>query len=241
MRLSPLLCVVSVGKNGIVKAEDHVKVVKLLLLYGARPDAKDVVGKTVCHYGAGAMATDMTIEVVRMCSAAAESSHLFGKEVVLQGLNKASLNGKRGIAHGFVTESGRRVIYLIDQEKELSIKPENITLGDGSAVESPTKLCDIQDRLGGTALLEVFLSDRVDVGKFLIEELGASVDIRDSDGCSAKSLALNGGHMFSAIGPVVMKAASKRARQEDNILKNRCSNCDIQEAPETTLLQCSKW
>lgn len=30
---------------------EHAKVVKLLLQYGVNPYAKDVVEKTVCHYG----------------------------------------------------------------------------------------------------------------------------------------------------------------------------------------------
>jgi len=125
-QITPLLSIVSLGK-GLKEAtsaerfrilcEDHLKIVRLLLLYGARPDCKDVCGKTVCHYGAGVMATPTTMEVVRMCSAAYQSSHFFGKEVLLQGLNSEHLNGKRAIARGFVTESGRRVVYLIEDEK----------------------------------------------------------------------------------------------------------------------------
>lgn len=116
MRLTPLLILVALGKGmdkilppqqlKILK-EKQLKIARLLLLYGARPDCKDVCGKTVVHYGAGIMASPMTMEVVRMCSAAYPSSHLFGKEVVLQGLKSEELNGKRGIARGFVVQSGR--------------------------------------------------------------------------------------------------------------------------------------
>jgi hypothetical protein len=66
MRLTPLLLIVSAGKNVLGHSSDNnenspfrqsqIKVAELLLSYGARPDAKDVCGKTVCHYGAGFMA-----------------------------------------------------------------------------------------------------------------------------------------------------------------------------------------
>jgi len=245
MRLSPLLCIVSMGKNAMgANSENQLQVVRLLLLYGARPDAKDVVGKTVCHYGAGVMATPMTMEAVRMCSAAAESSHLFGKEVVLRGLNAEGLNGKRGVARGYVVSSSRRVVYLIDDEKELAVKPENIALvnnEEGSAVQKP-KLCDLQDRLGGTALLEVTMSGRVDVANFLLDELGASVEIADSDGCSPKSMIMHpGGQFGSAVAPLIMKATMKRARQEKKGLENHCSSCGIAGTSEKPLQLCARW
>jgi hypothetical protein len=52
MRLSPLLMMVSISKNiqGNNDMErEHLEVVKLLLQYGARPQAKDVVGKVSEH------------------------------------------------------------------------------------------------------------------------------------------------------------------------------------------------
>jgi hypothetical protein len=65
MRRSPVLLTVAAGKNvaspppGKSKM-DHTGVVSLLLTFGARPDAKD---ETVCHYGAGDMATKMILEL----------------------------------------------------------------------------------------------------------------------------------------------------------------------------------
>jgi hypothetical protein len=53
MRLSPLLMMVSITKNIGVKNLDmereHLEIVKLLLQYGARPQAKDVAGKVSEH------------------------------------------------------------------------------------------------------------------------------------------------------------------------------------------------
>ena len=43
---------------------------ELMLRYGARPDAQDVCGKTVCHNSTGAMATETTKSVVKLCAEA---------------------------------------------------------------------------------------------------------------------------------------------------------------------------
>jgi len=79
LRLSPLLMLVSMGKN-LAGFEDElgkaqIQVAKVLLEYGARPDARDVCGKTVCHYGMGAMATKMTIQVASLCIQAHQSNN----------------------------------------------------------------------------------------------------------------------------------------------------------------------
>ena len=120
LRLSPLLVIQSVGKH--IAASDfsgticqgQVKCARLLLKYGARPDAKDVVGKTVVHYGAGNCANATSMKICDMCIRAYQSSHLFAKEVQLYGLANASLNGSRGICRGFVEETNRRAVYLLD-------------------------------------------------------------------------------------------------------------------------------
>ncbi len=76
LRLSPLLMIVSAGKNLVdVDEDDQIQIAKLLLQYGANPRAQDVLGKTVCHYGAGGMATSMTLKVADICILAAKTSH----------------------------------------------------------------------------------------------------------------------------------------------------------------------
>jgi hypothetical protein len=91
------------------------------------------------------MATDMTMKVVDMCIPAAQSSHLFGKDVDLYGLSNESMNGKGGIARGGIG-TGRRAVYLLDQSKEMAIKPGNIRLIEANNEAEPRpKICDIED------------------------------------------------------------------------------------------------
>merc|ERR1712085_152836 len=103
MRLSPLLLIVSAGKTmiGDARSQNFEEVASLLLKHGASPVAKDVLGKTVCHYGAGAMATKTTMDVVDMCIRAAGSHHMYGEEVELHSLNTKEVNGILGTAGGY--------------------------------------------------------------------------------------------------------------------------------------------
>jgi hypothetical protein len=247
MRLSPLLMIVSMGKNvggGNQErlAQGQVAVAKILLKYGARPDAKDVCGKTVCHYGAGQMATDMTMKIVDMCVPAAQSSHFFSKEVELYGLSNESMNGKRGIAKGYIVGTGRRAVYLLDEKKEMAIKPGNIRLkGSHNKAEPHPNLCDIQDRLGGVSLLEVFMTGREDVAMFLLDKQGARIDIPDSDGISAKSMAMKpGAQLMSPVGPMIMKHAMKQSRAEKKAGKGHCSKCEAVETSTLLLFNCGR-
>ena len=90
-----------------------------ILKTGANPRAKDVLGKTVAHYGAGAFATPMTLEVVEMCIAAARSSHLLGHPVRLHNLQQADhLNDAIGVAGGYDPKSQRRLVCLNDARTE---------------------------------------------------------------------------------------------------------------------------
>lgn len=130
LRLSPLLLIVSAGKNVYGADHRHRDVAKLLLKHGASPVAQDVFGKTAVHYGCGAYGTKMTLEVADMCIRAAKSHHLFGKNVKLHSLNTESMNGKVGIAGGFDPDSERRAVYLPDEIREVWIKVENISLTD---------------------------------------------------------------------------------------------------------------
>lgn len=117
LRLSPLLLMVSAGKQ--YPTTQQSSVAKLLLRYGASPDAKDILGKTAVHYGAGAMATPMTMEIAAMCIEAAETSDMHGKSAKLEGLQNADMNGKKGWVGGYDVDSGRRGIYIPELKKEL--------------------------------------------------------------------------------------------------------------------------
>lgn len=249
MRHTPLLCLVAMGKNltGLspnARDQNQLEVARLLLRAGARPDAKDVLGKTACHYGAGTMATATSMEMVKFCSAAAESSHLFWRQVKLSGLNNKALNGKRGVCRGYLVETGRRAVYVVDKEKEIAVKPENLVLVNDDVttlpIERRPKLCDIQDRLGGVALLEVFMSNRVDVARFLLDDLQASIEVADWDGYSPKSMAMNR-QTQSVVTPLVMVAAMKLARADKKAAYNRCARCEVADSMERSLAMCKQW
>lgn len=244
MRLSPLLLVVSVGKN-IRYDSNHVspnfqKLAKLLLEYGASPCAKDVMGKTVCHYGAGVMATNMTLEVVDMCIRAAKNHHMYGKEVQLHGLNTQEMNGKVGVAGGFNSDSGRRSVYLQGDGREVWIKPENMKLVEPSALQRYPPLTDIRDRLGGVSLHDLcmpqFLSgigmpQQVDAAAFLLQKHDASIHTKDMDGISPFQMVSGMGQMaVSDIAQVVMGAAhneAKRATKAKKQSKLCCAKCKV--------------
>jgi hypothetical protein len=247
MRVSPLLMIVSLGKNvGLSDKEGlargQVAVAAILLKYGARPDAKDVCGKTVCHYGAGQMATDVTLQIVDNCICAAKSCQLFGKEVELHGLSNESMNGKRGIARGYIADRGRRAVYVLDERKEMAIKPDNIRLvGAQNEVEPRPKLCDVQDRLGSVSLLEVFMTGREDVAKFLLDQHDARIDVADFDGCSPKSMALSpGAQLTTSVGPMIMKRAMKHGRAEKKAATGQCSKCGTVETATVSMAVCAR-
>ena len=267
LRLSPLLLLVSIGKNvgspvnpitgSSLTAESHhrqnqIEVMKLLLLYGARPHARDVLGKTACHYGSGIMATEATMKMVEYCSKAYELSvckKLVVKQCVkLRGLvGKPELNGQRGVIGGFDVVTNRCVVLLrndsIDDNerqqkhrKKITVKPENIEHikmaedNDGNRTDT-IPLCDVQDRLGGTALLEVCMSQRVDIATFLLDKLHASITVEDYDGFSPKSMAcMPGTSMTSSVCSLVMKYVMKQSRKEQKEkhkenLSSFCSCC----------------
>jgi len=255
LRLSPLLMLVSIGKNLQMpgsSADDQIQAAKLLLEYGARPDARDVCGKTVCHYGMGAMATKMTMQVVELCHQAhTASSHLFGKQVELHNLSEQQTNGARGWCLGYNVDTGRRSVYLSDAQKMVSIKPQNLKLAtpavnnDASAASPSTattstsaKLCDIPDRLGIVCLLEVIQGDRTDVAKILLDEYNANLDIEDCDGISPRSLSLNTAIMSSAAA-MVNEAAGARGKRQEKVSHRTCCNCGGVESSQKKLLTCA--
>lgn len=242
MRCSPLLLLVSVGKNLGGFPEQHkqqIKVAEVLLRYGARPDARDVVGKTVCHYGAGAMATEATMKIVQLASKAAESAHLFNKEVELFGLKNAAKNGARGVARGYICESGRRSVFLIDDKSCIAVKPGNLRLHTRpiTDIQPVPRLCDIPCRLGATSLLETIQSNREDVAKFLTSDLGASIDIKDNDEVSARSMAVQ--FSMGAAARVVSNVATQRGKEEARTLRRQCAYCGKPEPNGIKFSQCS--
>ncbi|KAL7541255.1 hypothetical protein ACHAXR_011342 [Thalassiosira sp. AJA248-18] len=238
LRLSPLLLIVSAGKNIIGERQDFQGVSKLLLKYGASPVAKDVFGKTVCHYGAGAMATKMTLDVVDMCIHAAKTHHMFGKEIQLHSLNTQEMNGKVGIVGGFDSDTGRRSVFLQDDQREVWIKTENMSL-TRSNNESPSYplLTDVQDRLGSVSLHEVCLprqfscgTERVDVAEFLLEKHHTCIHTKEMDGVSPFQMTSGMGQMIGATGvaKLIMESATREARETTKVKRQNklcCANC----------------
>mmetsp|Transcript_26875 Transcript_26875/g.65313 ORF Transcript_26875/g.65313 Transcript_26875/m.65313 type:complete len:597 (+) Transcript_26875:189-1979(+) len=178
LRLSPLLLMVSAGKN-FPATKQHSKIAKLLLRYGASPDAKDVLGKTVVHYGAGAMATPMTMEIAGMCIKAAETSDMYGKSAKLEGLQNAAMNGKMGCVGGFDVDSERRGIYIPELKKELWVKPSNIRITTKPVEPDPTSNIS-----GREAILEGLKDEKMNgqegiLGKYDPEKERRSIYIPD--------------------------------------------------------------
>jgi hypothetical protein len=232
-RLSPLLFIVSAGKNVMTIDTNHREVAKLLLKAGANPDAKDALGKTVCHYGAGAYASQMTLDVVDMCIEASKSSDFYGRDVELHGLKKVDMNGCLGVVGGYDPDTQRRAVYLTDAEREVWVKPVNIRLvqsrEDTDQNEKPI-LCDVQDRLGSISLLEVIMQDRVDVAKFLLEKHQTSIYIEDLDGMSASKMSCGPSMRISEVAKMVMNSSVSHGKKNRDAKKQAtklsCAGCD---------------
>lgn len=240
MRLSPLLLIVSLGKNIFMPGSQpqFESIAKLLLKSGASPLAKDVTGKTVAHYGAGGMATKMTLEVTDMCIRAAKANHLFGKEVKLHSLKTEEMNGKVGIVGGFDPDSDRRAVYLTEDRKEVWIKVENVSLLDKATECQPYPLLtDIQDRLGGVSLHELVMPSEYqkavvdETAEFLLKKHNTSIYTEDCDGCSPIQMVSGMGQFFGerAVSKLVMEAATKKGREIRKARKQEgltCANCN---------------
>mmetsp|Transcript_6693 Transcript_6693/g.9713 ORF Transcript_6693/g.9713 Transcript_6693/m.9713 type:complete len:543 (+) Transcript_6693:55-1683(+) len=252
MRLSPLVFTIAAGKNLMplpnAPPREHAKVVKLLLQYGANPYAKDVVGKTVCHYGAGMMATDWTLELVDMCIEASKSAHLFGKEVEIINAENASWNGKRGIAGGYLVDSKKRIVQIQNADgeghAELAVSTTKLQLAneaDQLSVRPLPPLVDVQDRMGSVCMHEVLMSQREDVAKLLLTKYDASIDIEDADGSSPRSMALNSmGMMASSVSPIIAKIAIAKGREEKKQEKVTCDKCKAPEPTPGAFQECAR-
>ena len=260
LRLSPLLLLVSAGKNvrgpqSQDLSEIHIQIAKILLKAGACPTAQDVLGKTACHYGAGAFATDMTLAIVTMCIRAAASSMLYRKDVELHGLKKSEMNGIKGVAGGDNPDTDRRVFYYLleDTMKEVWVKPINMRLvknnekggNDDDGKEKP--LTDVQDRLGSVSLHEVVMQDRYDVAEFLLFGHSTSIHTEDADGMSPLKMATEcGSIMSSRVSKLIFDKTRKEGKQNNRT--RTCATCQTnlgtKEGMECigckTVLYCSK-
>lgn len=201
LRLSPLLLTIALSKGkpyvcsitGAREADmNHVSVIKILLRNGARPDCKELAGKSAVHYGAGSHATSDTLKMTDYIVDAAKSCSYFGKRVVLRNLANHEYNGSRGYVGGYIAQTRRRQVILDDKEGNLSFQPKNIfsSCGEGEEVcihDSSRNLLNDCDRCGTISLHEVFMSQRVDVAKFLTER-NVSVDITPPCGNSVRKM-----------------------------------------------------
>ena len=126
---------------------DYEGVAKVLLKYGARPDVKDVAGKTAVHWGAGSINTPATRNIADFCIQAAKSCQYFGKEVTLQRLSNETYNGMAGILGGYVVDTKRRVVHVeIDgATKELAMQPKNISYNGSQILNERFNLVDVPD------------------------------------------------------------------------------------------------
>ncbi|CAJ1925078.1 unnamed protein product [Cylindrotheca closterium] len=95
------------------------------------------------------------MELADMCIRASKTSFLYGKDVVLEGLKSADMNGQKGVVGGYDPDTDRRSVYVPEVSKEVWIKPQNITLANGEKMEKKLNLVDVADRFGNAALFEV--------------------------------------------------------------------------------------
>jgi len=258
MRLTPLVLTAALSKckqvithcsQCDVEDMDYVRVFRVLTRYGARPDAKDVTGKTaVCQYGAGIMATEETLAIVKMAVKATQTCAFFGHEVVLNGLTKTEYNGMQGTLGGYVDEKERRVMYPSDGSvvnHELLLKPENIFIKKidenngakrqiciiNSSAGTVTNLIDMRDRLGSISMHEVAMSKRDDVAKFLCKHSTACLDVADGSGTSIRQMMCQRVRIPSKVSTVLKGHAAKQVKKE------RCEKCHKQG---NFLLECSR-
>lgn len=191
----------------------------------------------------------MTMRAVDMCIDAHRSSHLFGKKVQLCGLKDQEMNGKMGVAKGYVVDTGRREVHLFHERKNVGIKPENLKLinevGSNGARGSRDfrELYDIQDRLGYVVLHEITMSKRVDVAKHLLEKHRPNVDIADWEGFSPKIMCLSPPGATSDVCSLIKTYMQQKAKQNDETTNGHpipsvCSFCG--KADQTPLRKCSR-
>lgn len=227
--------------HGKEMEQNLVRVVKLLLLYGARPDAKDVTGRTVVQYGAGATTSETILAAVDMCIGAAYSCDCFGKEVQVVNNN---YHGKRGIAAGYQADTASRLVYLFGQKGEVAVLNRNLRIvEDGKAVlPKSINLCNVQDRLGRTALHDVLdntSKNDVAVAEFLLVKHGASIDIADGNGETIRQLVFHR-NQVGKVSALIEEYVMKRARGE-YLSSQHCVKCGKAGTKKCPLRVCRAW
>lgn len=238
-RMSAILFVVAISKHPLIVQlatgrrvvdMDFVGVAKALLKYGARPDAKDVSGKTASHYGVGSMATEITLQTADYCIQASKSCKHFGETVVLHGLSNEAYNGQSCTLGGYIADTDRRVVYLEKdgKTKELAIAPKNIMYENRTILDEAYKLVDIPDRLGSVALHEVIMSNRTDVAGILLDKYDASLDVKCEGDVTPRSMSFQ---PFGGLHGSVIEMAGKhatRTRPKNQELRE-CHKCKAKE------------
>jgi hypothetical protein len=244
--IPPVVETLKARAHSVELEQNLLQVVMVLLYYGARPDAKDVCGKTVGHYGAGVDATETSLSAVTMCIGAAKSAHFFGKEIVLRNMENDNYNGQGGIAAGYQAETGRRLVYLFGQKTEIKALNRNILLVEYNSKQEKVKippnktvdLVNIRDRLGYTPLAELMKSHRIDVAQFLLHKHEASIDIPNWDDMSLRAICVIQA-VASEVSNLVSAEVMKTIREAQKISENQCVNCGL---ISTRVLQaCRAW
>lgn len=247
MRFAPICLCLALYKSRMhvsmrlkisVSGMNHLAVFKLLLKYGARPDVKEVTGKTIIHYGAGSMADATTLKMSDYSIDAAKSSKYFGKNIVLRNLSKVEYNGLEGKLGGYLCDTGRREV-LLNNGKSLALKPQNIFVKQGEDVEKcifdeSRNIVNDQDRVGMISLHEVYMSTRVDVAQHLTEKHNVSIDLKDRGGQSVRTMAYNQAGLVSDMTRLIRKYGTKQSRNKDrtcyycgkyDVNVSKCSRC----------------
>jgi len=182
----------------------------------------------------GVRTNTLTIQIAELCIEANRSSHFFNQEVELHGLETATMNGKRGIARGYM--DGRRAVYVLADQREVWIKPENLRLVVGDATDTPTNLVDVPDRLGSVVLHELMAGKVDPVTKDAVMKLifvyNARTDIEDNRGVTPKSIILGD---FS-LERLFNKALKKLDRTKLQAKTSVCRTCGI---TSTALSDCA--
>ena len=244
MRFSPLCLTIALYKSREhvsmrleipVSQMDHLAVLKLLLKYGAIPDTKEVTGKSVVHYAAGVMATEITLNMCDYCIDAARSSKQFGKEIILRNLTKDEYNGLEGKLRGYLCDNGRREVILNKNDTSLAVKPANIFFKQGEKevciYDETRNLVNDQDRVGMISLHEVFMSHRLDVAQYLTEKHSVSIDLKCPCGVSVRKLAYKN---VSDMAILIRKYGTKLGKQIDCL----CAFCG--KSDERVVSKCAR-
>lgn len=249
-RIPPLLLVLGLAKHpqfvtqvtgATPSRDDYEQVVKTLLRFGARPDAKDVAGKTAVHWGAGGVSSPTTHALSDMCIRAARTcgggrrhvDNQDGRErphVELHGLTKtAHYNGLVGALGGYDVDKNRCVVHVtVDgQAKDLLLQPKNIRFQqDGTPIEDMSySLVDVQDRLGSVALHEVVINGSVETARFLCEKHNASVDVAELSGTTPRRMAFQ---PFVGMRGKAMDVIKKHAARQ-KLSVHSCNRCNKRE------------